>query len=288
MHLIIDSGADFSPEQRVEMCAFHRVPLFVTLDGKTYRSGVDIQSKEFFELLAKTNSLPVTAQPSPIDFVNVFRKLLPASPDMLCVLMSSGLSGTVASATTAATMVPNAHVTIVDTKTVSGATGWQVEAAGRAIRAGWTLPQILELLEKVRAATDGCYTLETMRYLVPGGRITSGQAFLATLLNIKPIISIDKEKGVYVRWGQATNIERAIRRMTELMVQKVGRGTALRAQIIHGNNLLGVARLRQELEARFACTWLPTCQMAPVLGAHSGPSMIGVIYAPLEAYPELP
>ena len=195
MQLVIDSGADLSPEQQAAMGTFHTVPLFVTLDGETYRSGADIDSQEFFALLEETDGLPVTAQPSPIDFANMFRKLAATDPDILCVLMSSGLSGTVGSARAALPMAPEANITLVDTKTVSGATGWQAEAAGRAIRAGWELPRILELLRKVHAVTTACYTIETLRYLGPGGRITAGQAFFVSLFNIKPVIRIDYGAG---------------------------------------------------------------------------------------------
>ncbi len=110
------------------------MPLVVNLEGQIFREGVDITTDEFYQRLAETNALPTTSQPSPGDFVAVYRELAADDPEILSIHMSSGLSGTLNSARTAAESVPEAKVTLVDTKTLSAGAGWQVEAAARAVQ----------------------------------------------------------------------------------------------------------------------------------------------------------
>jgi DegV family protein with EDD domain len=125
------------PEQMTEL-NIHIAPLVVTLDGKSYREDADIQPDEFYPLLAATDSLPTTSQPSAGDFAEIYRRLTAADPDILSIHMTSGLSGTVNAAKASAELVPEANVTVVDTKTLSAAAGWQVVAAARAVKAGWS------------------------------------------------------------------------------------------------------------------------------------------------------
>ena len=176
---------DLSPEQSAGL-DIHLVPLTLTLDGKTYRSGVDIQPSEFYKLLEGTESFPVTSQPAPGDFAEVYRRLAATDPEILSVHISSGLSGTLNSAQQGAKMVPEARVTFYDTKTLSGAEGWHVEAAARAAQAGWAMPRILEMLQKITAATDTVFTLAELKYLIHGGRISHMKGLLASVLGIKP------------------------------------------------------------------------------------------------------
>ncbi len=286
MQIVSDRGMDLSAEQ-LHGLDIHLVPLLLTLDGRTYESGVDIQPDEFYRLLAASERFPTTSQPSPGDFVALYRRLAAHDPDILSIHISSGLSGTVNAARIAASMVPEANVTIVDSKTLSGAQGWQVEAAARAVRAGWPRERVLELVARVREATDTVFTLQTLRYLIHGGRISHLKGLLGQVLNVKPVIAVEKAAGTYVQAGQARSLERAILKLADHVASQHPLGSALRLQVLHGRNHSGAALLRQALAERFQCTWLPTGPIAPVLGAHTGPGLVGVAYAPSTAF-ELP
>ncbi len=144
MQIVTDGGMDLTPEQARGL-QVHVVPLSFSLDGRTYHSGVDIQPEEFYRLLGSTDSFPTTSQPAPGEFADVYRKLAASDPEILSIHISSGLSGTLASARAGAAAVPEAHVTFVDSKTLSGAQGWQVDAAARASKAGWPLERIWRL-----------------------------------------------------------------------------------------------------------------------------------------------
>jgi DegV family protein with EDD domain len=287
MQIVTDSGMDLTPQQR-DGLNLHIIPLLFTLDGRTYRSGEDIQPDGFYRLLASTSSFPTTSLPPVGEFAQLYRRLAATDPDILSIHVSSGLSSTAESARVAADMVPEARVTIWDTKTLSGAQGWQVEAAARAAQAGWSKEQTLALLERIRAATDTIYTLATLKYLIHGGRISHLKGLLASMLSIKPIIGVEKVGGKYVQRGMERTLKRATLVLADIVARQYAPGSALRLQVLHGDNAEGAALLHGRLGELFDCTWLPTSPIAPVLGAHTGPGLVGVAYAPQEAFAGIP
>ena len=291
MQIVIDSGVDLSPDLSPEQIAglgIHIVPLIVTLEGKSYREGVDIQPGEFYRLLETTDSLPVTSQPSAGDFAEIYRRLAATDPDILSIHMSSGLSGTFNSAKAGAGLVPELNVTVIDTKSLSAAPGWQAEAAARALKAGWSKEQVLALIERIGAATDSIYTLKELKYLIHGGRISHMRGLIASMLNIKPLIGVEKKGGTYAQLGQVRTFKRAVEGLVGLMAKQHAPGSALRVQVLYSYNPEGAAMLREQIDQRFDCTWLPVGPMSLVLGAHTGPSMVGVAYAPLEVFADIP
>ena len=142
MQIVTDYAADISPEQ-LDGLEVHYLPLMITIDGKTYRSGVDITHEEFYDFQAKAKQIPTTSQPSPGDFAELYRNLAKKDPDILSIHISSGLSGTVNAARIGASAVPEANIEIYDTMTLSGALGWHVEVAAKAVRAGLDISRIL-------------------------------------------------------------------------------------------------------------------------------------------------
>ncbi|MBU0495075.1 MAG: DegV family protein [Chloroflexi bacterium] len=289
MQIVTDSGTDvcLSPEQMAAL-GVHIVPLVVTLEGKSYREGVDIEPGEFYRLLAESDSLPVTSQPSAGDFAETYRRLAATDPDILSIHMTSGLSGTFNSAQAGAQLVPEANVTHVDTKTLSAAAGWQVEAAARALNAGWSLEEVLALLDRIGAASESMYTLKELKYLIHGGRISHMKGLIASVLNLKPLIGVEKENGTYVQQGQVRTFQGAVKGLVDVMARQHAPGSALRVQVLHAYNPEGASMLREQIDQRFDCTWLPVGPMSLVLGAHTGPSMVGVAYAPLTAFADVP
>lgn len=287
MQIVTDSGADISPVQRAGL-EIHSVPLVINLEGKSYRSGIDIQPEEFYQMLDNTKAFPTTSQPSPAEFADLYRLIAAKDPDILSIHISSGLSGTLNAARLGAAMVPEANITFVDTKTLSGGEGWQVEAAARAIQAGWPLERILAAVQKISDASDVIYTLATLRYLIHGGRISHLRGLLGQLLEIKPAIGVDKATdGKYAQRGSARTLSKAIKMLPDLIARQHEPGTPLRAQIVHGHNPEGVALLTEAMEAKFPVRWVSTMPVAPVLGAHTGPGLIGVGYGALADYADV-
>lgn len=289
MKIVTDSGTDISltPQQQTELNV-SVVPLVVTLEGKTYREGLDISPAEFYGLMEASKQLPTTSQPSIGSFSEVYKSIAATDPDILSIHMSSGLSGTFSVAQAAAKLVPEANVTHVDTKTLSAAAGWQVEAAARAAKAGWAKEKILSLMESIGKASESMYTLKELKYLIHGGRISHLAGIMGSLLDIKPLIGVEKEGGTYVQLGRTRGFNRALEKLAELITRQHPTGSSLRVQVLHSHNPEGASKLHEMVDKLFNCTWLPVGPMSLVLGAHTGPSMVGVAFAPAATFADIP
>jgi DegV family protein with EDD domain len=287
MQILTDRGSDLS-EQQLEGLNIQFVPMRLTLDGNTYSSGEDISASEFYDLLSKTDGFPTTSQASVGDFVELFKKMAKVDPEIFYIHISSGLSGSFNSAHTAAEMVPEAKVSFWDTKTLSCPEGWQVEMAVRALQAGWTMAQVQDRLEKIRQGCEGIYTLDTLKYLIHGGRISHMKGLLASVLQIRPIIGVGKEDGKYYTLAQERTTKRALIKLVDLLTRFYPEGTALRVQLLHGKNPDALDVLRDEVARRFECYWTPTMSVAPILGAHTGGSLVGMSIGAMDLFKDVP
>ncbi|MGD0003366.1 MAG: DegV family protein [Anaerolineaceae bacterium] len=286
MQIVTDRGMDLSPQQLAEL-ALHFVPLQIILDGKSYSSGEDLQPEEFYRMLEQTSSYPTTSQPSVEEVARLYRKLAETDTEILSIHISSGLSGTINTARAAAASVPEANITIVDSLSLSAPFGWQVEAAAKALKAGWSREKIVAMLERLRTETRGVFTLATMKYLIHGGRISHLKGLLASMLNIKPVIAVETDHGTYVEMGKEMTLKRAIQKIVDLLESWYPAGTKLRVQPLHGDNLEGVEILCQRLLQAFNIHWEPVTTIGPVLGAHTGSSLVGLAVAPLAIFEDL-
>jgi DegV family protein with EDD domain len=289
MQIVTDTGMDmFLPPELMPEIPIHIVPHTITLDGKSYRSGEDIQPDKLQKMLMATTSFPATSQPSAGDFAETYRKLAVADRDILSIQMSSGLSGTYNAARLGAEMVPEANVTVVDTKTLCAALGWQVAAAARALKAGWPVEKIVALIERIGAATESMYTLDELKYLIHGGRISHMKGLVASMLRIRPLIGVEKVGGTYSQLGMARTFEKALQGLVDNMLKYHKPGSALRVQVLHSYNQPGVEALRDLIAPVFKCTWMPIHYMSSALAAHTGPSMVGVAFAAMDVFDGLP
>jgi DegV family protein with EDD domain len=289
MQIVTDTGADiFLPPDQMPELDIHYVRHVISLDDKTYLSGLDIQAEELQKLLLKTRSFPITSTPSAGSFAEVYKRLAATDPDILSIHMSSGLSGVVNAAKIGAEMTPEANVTIVDTKTLCAVLGWQVAAAARALKAGWSKEAIIALIKRIGDASESMYTIGELKYLIHGGRISHMKGLLASLLHICPLIGVEKQGGTYAQLGMARTFGQALDSLVKLMLKKHEPGTALRVQVLHAYNPDAAAVLREKIEPLFKCTWMPVNLMSPALAAHTGYSMTGVAFAALETFSDIP
>jgi DegV family protein with EDD domain len=279
MIIVTDRAADIAPDLLKELDV-HFASLRITLDDHTYESGIDLDGETFYKILGETDSFPITSQPSAGEFAELYRKLAEKGEEILSIHISSGLSGTFNAASAGAQMVPEAKVTVWDSMTLSCPLGWQVEVAAHMAKAGASVEDILKRLAVMRDKCEGIFTLDTMKYLIHGGRISHIKGLLASVLNIKPIIGVDKISGKYIQMARQVSIKRSIQGIADVVAKKYGAGSRLRVQLLHGNNPEGVALLREIMSAVFDCTWMPTVPIAPVLGAHTGPGLVGLSVGP--------
>ena len=278
MKIVTDSATDTELllESEIEIPV---VPLRVKLGDNEYRDKIDLTPDAFYALLEKTDKLPVTSQPSPGEFAKIYREIAKEDPEILSIHLSSGLSGTYNSAVLGAEMVPEANVTVVDTKTLSAAAGWQVMAAVRGLDLGWTKERILAKMKEIADATTSIYTLKDLKYLIHGGRISHIKGLIASVLKIKPIIGVHKQLGNYTQEGQEFTYGKALSKLADIVQNGVKSMETVRVQVVHTGNPGGAQILRDKIDSMLKCNWKPIGQISYVLGAHTGPSMVGVGFA---------
>jgi DegV family protein with EDD domain len=163
-----------------------------------------------------------------------------------------------------------------------------VVAAAKAFKAGWGIDRVLGLLKRIGEACESIYTLDELKYLIHGGRISHMKGIIASLINIKPLIGVEKENGTYAQLGQVRTFKGALRGLVEQIKKKHPLGSELQVQVLHSHNPEGAHYLRDQVDKLFKCNWLPIGPMSLVLGAHTGPSMVGIGFASQEVFDEVP
>jgi DegV family protein with EDD domain len=285
MKIVTDSAVDL-PEEMFAQFGIERMPLLITFGTEALRSGVDIQAEEFYRRLeASKDNLPTTSQPSVGEFVDLYRRVGQTDKDIVSVHISSGLSGTLNAATQAAKQCPELNITLIDTKTLSAAEGFQVVAVAQAIRRGYSVEQIVKRAQAVGDQTEIFFTLDTLYYLQKGGRIGRVQAMAGALLNLKPVITVDKGPGTYITVAKGRSISKSIALIADQVHEKMQDRPAW-VHVLHTNSPDQAQALHELIVTRMPQARLTRGQIVPVLGVHTGPGCVGAVCGPLDVLAE--
>ena len=273
--VVLDSTADF-PDAPERFPGWRVVPLYVNLDGRSYRDYVDLGPDELYARLASAATPPTTSQPTPGDFLAVYEELAGRYERILSLQLSSTLSGTYASAVTAAEQLGDA-VRVFDTRTVSAAIAVLALAVQRRLERGTTEKEIDALVDRFRRDHGLLFTVDTLEFLARGGRIGRAAAFAGTLLSVKPVLELDDGEVVPVKRvrGSQKALEELVARLTAESVDR----PALRVALAHAaapERLAALERLVQE--ARPQATIEVTTTVGAVLGVHAGPGAVGLFW----------
>ncbi len=286
MKIVTDSAADLSPQEKEEFGVVE-APLYIQFpEGEVNAS--DITPDEFYNRMeAMRPALPTTSQPSAGIFQGLYEKLAETKEQILSIHISSGLSGTINSAINGAAQLKEKVVSTVDTLTLSGGQRFQVLAAAQAAKAGWNMDAIKERLDAIRAKTEVIYTLETLEYLARGGRIGRVQALAGSLLNIKPIIRVDRNDGKYNTVGKGRTIKKNIATMVDHLSEMYGNTTPLWTTVLHGRFQQGADQMKAALSERLTIAKMDVIRISPALGVHTGPGIVGVAILPMNLIEDL-
>ncbi len=285
MQIITDSAADLSPEE-IKALDIHVVPLYIQFpEGEIAAS--DITPDEFYDRLrAMVPEVPTTAQPSMGMFLELYSDLIAQGQTPLSIHISSGLSGTVTTAAAAAKQITEGAVHVVDTLTLSCGERFQVIAAALAVKNGWDIHRIRTRLSQIQQNTDVTYTLETLDYLARGGRIGRVQALAGSLLNIKPIITVEKSDGKYTTLGRGRTINQAISTIVAHHAEVYG-NKPVWVTVMHGQFAEKADALAEALQDKLNVARLELRRISPVLGVHTGPGIVGAGVLPMELVQDL-
>lgn len=273
--IIVDSTADLIPQvrSRVEV-----VPLTIRFGEEEYTDGVTIDSHTFYEKLIESDVLPTTSQASPFDFEEKFRRAVEEGHQVVCIAVSSRLSGTYQSACIAAEEFPG-KVFVVDSQTIAlGSailTDYALSLVDRGLDAETIAWKLMQKREKVRLLA----MLDTLEYLKKGGRISSAVALAGGLLNIKPVVCI--ENGEIKMLGKA----RGSRQANNLLVQEIEKagGVDFHKPVLLGYTGLSDALLKKYIQDS-STLWegrveeLPCSVVGSVVGTHAGTGAVAVAF----------
>lgn len=273
--IIVDSTADLTPEVAARVGI---VPLMIRFGEKEYISGVDIDAKLFYEKLVESGVLPTTSQPTPFVFTQAFREAVNAGDTVVCITVSSKLSGTYQSAVIAAADFPG-KVFVVDSLTVAIGSGILTEYALRLADGGLGAEEIAWKLLQQRERVHVLALVDTLEYLKKGGRISPTVAFAGGLLNIKPVVTVSE--GEVKLLGKA----RGSKQGNNLLVQEISKagGVDFGKPLMLGYTGLSDAMLQKYI-LDSAALWegkvekLPVSIVGSVVGTHVGPGAVAVAF----------
>ncbi len=277
--LVTDSTADIPLEVR-EKLGISMVPLKVIFGDETYLDNITLQPTEFYEKLTSYNGLATSSQPSPADFYEVYKKLADQGHSVISIQLSGAMSGTYQSATIAKSMLDEgADLTVIDSKSASYGYGTLVVAAAEMAQAGASKADIVAEVLRLRKEMRLYFLVDTLEYLQKGGRIGKASAVLGTLLNIKPILSINDE-GIVFPLEKVRGQKRAIARIAELLEADFkGDPVNLTVAVTPGHTT-GVNEMSELLRKQLNVRHYQQTEIGPVVGAHAGPGTIGLFVTP--------
>lgn len=272
--LVVDSACDLPPELFEER-RIHLLPLQLSFGDSIYLDKRTMHQARFYEKLDEGGPYPTTSQISTGDFEQFYRSLEEWYDSVIVITLSSGLSGTYNAARSAARRLPEQHISVIDSRHLSGSMGLIVLEAAEAIAEGCTHDEVVSRTQRAVERAEILVGARTMKYLVRSGRVSPVQGVVGKLLNIKPVITLD-EKGKAVSFGKAFSrkgLLRLIRREAERLSAQ--RGIA-RYAVVHGHDL-GTARSWAEaMEEELGRAPEFIMDIAPVIGLHAGRGSLAV------------
>jgi len=272
--IITDSTA-YLPEELLDEFNIHVLALKVIWGEESFDDGVDMTPTEFYDRLEKSDVMPSTSQVTIGEFTQLFQKLHAEGKEILAILISSALSGTVASAQKAMEEVPDARIEIVDSKATIGELALQVLVGARAAHSGASLDECKAAAEKARENSGVVFAVDTLEFLHRGGRIGGGKRLLGTVLAIKPILTL--VDGKVEALDQARTRKKSMARLVEIVAERVEGKSNVRLAVAHakssedGQALLNAASFINPIETLLS-------DMSPVIGTHVGPGTLALAY----------
>lgn len=273
IYIVTDSTADLSEEQ-IEHYGIRIIPLTIQIDDRNYTDRVDLQPDEFLTLMAEAKELPKSSQPAVGLFKEFYEELGKEGAQVLSIHMTSGMSGTYQTAQAAAAM-SDADVTVIDSTFISHALSFQVLEAAEMAQQGHTMEEIVRRVEEVKQATSLFVVVDKLDNLVKGGRIGKGKALIGSLLNIKPIATL--QDGVYTPGPQVRSHKQVVKHLFKAFTEQTAGKIIKKVGIAHANGLAMAEPLKKLLEES-GIKDIPLTITTPVISTHTGEGAIGFMF----------
>lgn len=276
VRIVTDSTSDI-PLQDRERLGISMISLKVLFGEETFLDAVTIDTEKFYDKLTHSSILPTTSQPSPLEFSEVYERLLAEDPEspIISIHLSATLSGTYQSAVIAESMLENAaDLTIIDSKSASYGFGMRVVKAAEMAQAGESKEAILAELDRLEKDMELYFLVDTLEYLQKGGRIGKASALIGSILNIKPILSLDKNGGVYPV-DKVRGSKKAVGRIVQLLKSSFG-NDPVGMTIAWTDNKESAMEFSERLKSELNVQEVGYTTVGAVIGTHTGPGTSAV------------
>lgn len=273
---IVTDSTSYIPKEILEQYPISVVPQVLIWGEQIYEDGVDISPSEFYTRLKGAKIMPSTSQVTPKSFHKVFAELLEQECQVLAMLISDKLSGTIASAVQAQEAFPEAPIEIVNTYSTAMALGFQVISVARAAQEGASLAECKALAEKARQHTGLVFAVDTLEFLHRGGRIGTASRFLGTALNIKPILELVDGRVEAVE--RVRTRQKSLERLLDLAEERIGDRQPVRLATLHAQAPEEAQMLLDMALKRFNTVENIFSEVSPVVGNHAGPGTVGLAF----------
>ncbi|WP_404329919.1 DegV family protein [Mesobacillus maritimus] len=270
--VVTDSTA-YIPKELREKLNIHMIPLSVIFGNESLREEIDLTAGEFYEKV-KDSELPTTSQPPIGQFVELFERLAKEYDAVISVHLSSGISGTFQGAVTAGSMVEGIQVYPFDSETACMVQGFYALEAAELAGQGKSADEIIARLNEMKESMRAYFIVDDLSHLQRGGRLSNAQAFIGSLLQVKPLLHfVDKKIEPYEK---VRTKKRALNRVSDLLGEAVANGVEYRAVIIHANREDEANNWKAELEAKYPNVEFSISYFGPVIGTHLGEGSLGM------------
>jgi len=273
VRIVTDSGADI-PKELAEELKIEVVPLTVSFGSETFQDGISLSGDDFYYRLTHEEIMPTTSQPSVGSFVEVYKKIKDSSDEILSIHLSSKLSGTLNSATQAAAEENlESGIRLLDSQAASMGLGFSVLAAAEAAKNGASLEDASAIATSVLKRTHLFILFDTLKFLEKGGRIGKARALMGTILNLKPILTL--EDGEIAKKLQARSFRKGIQSLHQL-IEDCGALETL--AVLYTTDPEEARNLGDRLSNLIVGDKKPmVVRISPAVGAHGGPGVVGVV-----------
>lgn len=271
--VVTDSTA-YIPKEIREHLHIHMIPLQVIFEGEVYEEEVDLTAEEFYEKVKQVEKLPTTSQPPIGKFVELFQRLAEEYDAVVSIHLSSGISGTYQGALAAAEMVDGIEVYAFDSEISCRVQGFYVLEAAQMALEGKSPQDILARLEEIKKSAIAYFMADDLAHLQRGGRLSSAQALIGSLLQVKPVLHFENK--VIVPFEKIRTRKKALKRVSDLLAADAASGEHYKAVIIQANREEEAREWKAELEARLPNVEFDITYFGPVIGTHIGEGGMGM------------
>lgn len=268
------------PQDMVREHGIELVPIELIFGDKVYRDGIDITPAEFYTMLRQTDKLPTTSGSVPLPYLEAYRRASRRADSITCITESSKFSGMFNSARLAMKMakeeLPGLAIELIECTTAAAGQGLVALVAARQAALGKSLAEVVAFVRQLMHRVYLFASLDSLKYLVKSGRVPQAAALVNSILNIKPVFSVNGGEAHTLALPRST--DSAIKRILKLMKDRIGKGQTIHAAVMHADVLEQAELLSRQIAARFNCAEIFITQFTPVMGVHTGPGVIGVAF----------